>query len=801
VEKAKFLQVGTKTASRRAKLDSSGSAIGAARMDPKEAYRAIPALLKKYIDGRSERSWAAIARRIDSIFAAVGTAMAALDKDDPFSSEVRQLVGSGKKLFFKPNLVQLPSLDPETHEPLLFGACLPWEFLAALMRWFHDKVGISYHQMAVGEAGTATPVTAYSFSQIWGVPKVTAQMVMEGKLAEHYGGWGFYFARKYLAERHPARHGDNPLAGYDESISGHCLPPGRVADKLLLYDLNQIDDARTNGREVAVPDGINYRTIILHKAIVGGDPNDPADRRDWPGCVLVNVAKLKIHLLELFTCAVKNLGVGLYPMQANESRQPGRVRWKYALPSLEIPMLKMRLPHSRWVVQYNEETLTPLVSREGDYVWQQTGGMEATMADIIQAVKGQGVKMLHVVDAVEATNINHCAPGATAVPEGFIFASNDVVAVDSLSARYLFSMLPQAEADGVRQKFQFKSDVIQKVPMPEIKGKDIVSRQGYDSPYSRYGALEHCEKRGLGQRLYHVEGKDLWQGGGLASRKQRLGRLKRGTFVELFTSTLYHTPNKPLWDLQATCLKYLELNDQLTGSDFKRRILEAFDENRDGVIDYMETGRGDSQVLNAYGMSLMTQKLDALLALELRFLIASTQLRRLRAEWSGRFRALGEGNLLAQALSMAFKLTNQKKEAPDPLFPGRKYGRGKWPSFQYAIQRQICSRVFGQQYPLSFDLGMSPYGCAFQYADRTCNEGRYCQPGERTGKEIDRYHADRKGGADELPFTFYVPAGLGLGSAMIPNVAETDDRDLIFTAKFNDGIVWKDLNKAKFKLK
>lgn len=43
---------------------------------------------------------------------------------------------------------------------------------------------------------------------------------------DFYGGWGFYFARKYLLERHDESHEDNPMNGYNESIYGIYIPHG-----------------------------------------------------------------------------------------------------------------------------------------------------------------------------------------------------------------------------------------------------------------------------------------------------------------------------------------------------------------------------------------------------------------------------------------------------------------------------------------------------------------------------------------------------------------------------------------------
>ena len=228
---------------------------------------------------------------------------------------------------------------------------------------------------------------------------------------------------RYLADRHDAGHTDDPMAGYEESLAGECLPPGRARDRLRLYDINKIADDGSNGRDVPVSDGINFREITLHKIVVGGDPADRADRADWPGCVLVNVPKLKIHQLELITCAIKNLGVGLYPMEAREKTASGELRWKYATPHRPTPTLKTVLPHTIWVGEADEETGMPRRDEKGNYVFRQTGGMEATMADVIQAAKEQDVLMLHVVDAIEATNVYHAGPVSVPVPEGFVFAS------------------------------------------------------------------------------------------------------------------------------------------------------------------------------------------------------------------------------------------------------------------------------------------------------------------------------------------------------------------------------------------
>jgi hypothetical protein len=784
-------------------IDNTGAAIGVARMNPAEAYDAIPLLLKEYINSNSEIAWEEIKSRIDKVYITVSSALEALDAEAPFSLDVMNLVRTGKKLFFKPNLVGLPIIDPDTHGPMLIGNNTPWEFLAAVMRWFHDKCGTSYYQMAVGEAGSATSQIAFVVSKTFGGRATTTQALFEGKCCNNYGGWGFYFARKYLAECHDPSHTDDPMNGYEESISGACLPPGEVHDRLIIYDLNKIANDLSNGRDVPVVDGINYKTITLHKAIIGGDPNDPEDIRRWPGCVLVNVCKLKIHDIELFTGATKNLGMGLYSMEINVSQESGKFQWKYAIPHLQMPLAKWAVPHTKWVIKVDEETLAPIRGKDGDYVRLETGGLEASIADSVQAVKGQGVMMLHIVDAIEPSNISHTGPRCTPVPEGFVFASTDMVAVDTCASRYLFTMVPLVEVERVRREYSLTSDVIQKVPIPKVQGKSIVDGEGYDSPYSRSSMLKHCEGRGLGQQKYYLVGNDLWHGGELASLRQHLGRVDNGVFTELFTSTLYHSASKPLWDLQATCMAYLRINDKLTGSDFAQKVLQAYDENGDSIIDYMETGKSFVPLMMAYVISLMAQDLNLSEASRLCFLISTTQLKHLKREWNAGGHNLGEEVILGQALAMAFAMSNAAEERIDPFFPEMTWGKGKWPSMQFALHRQISTQIFGYNFPNQFDLN-SPYGCAFNYADNKWNGAKYVNALSKAEEQytIGNYHKAVAQGANLLPFTIYVPQCLSaVNNVHIPNVEQTDEAKLIFTASFNDREVWQDLRISSFHLK
>ncbi|MBN1189744.1 MAG: DUF362 domain-containing protein [Dehalococcoidales bacterium] len=773
-------------------LDDSGSPVGAARLDPANTYGAVSMLLKEYIDNGSEKAWEEIKTIIDRIYTGVDSALESLDNETSFSQDVTTQMESGKRLFFKPNLVVLPLIDYKTHGPGIPGANTPWEFTAAVMRWFHDKRGVSYHCMTVGEAGMTTMAAAETASLVCGTP-VTREAVMEGKYGDGYGGWGFYFARKYLAECHDLQHTDDPMSGYQQSLDGLCLPPGQHSNKLLIYDLNVLNES--NSRDVPVPDGINYDSITLHKVLIGGDPQNDQDTADWPGCYLVNLAKLKIHVAELFTCALKNIGMGFFGMEVNASREPGKYRWKYSVPNFRVPLFKMNVPHSRWVISLDEDTTVPLRDEQGNYLWKRTGGIEANIADAIQAVNNQKVSMLHVIDAIETTNINHSGPEGVTVPEGFVFAATDPVAADTLGARYLYSMVPLEQVDEIAEKFGIESDVIQKTPLPVLEGRNIITGQGYDSSFSRYHGLKHCEERGLGQRKFYVVGNDLWQGGVLGCVKQHLGRVENGAFKELLTDTVYHAPNKPLLDFQRAIFTYLDLDDLITGSSFKKQVLETFDENGDGTIDYLETGKRGSLAAMAIGAGLMGLKIDPGEALRMRFLIMATQSRISRKEWNTGGHDFGGVTDLMQAVTMAFNMSRNKEEKGDPLFPGRSWGEGKWPSLQYVLLLQDYARVYGQAFPDRIDILMSLYGMAFSYADMKYNQGRYCSPDAANEDIIGKYHKAIAGGEAALPFTMYVPPGLGsYEGRKIPNTEETGDSQLVFLASFRGEEIWRELH-------
>ncbi len=104
------------------------------------------------------------------------------------------------------------------------------------------------------------------------------------------------------------------------------------------------------------------------------------------------------------------------------------------------------------------------------------------------------------------------------------------------------------------------------------------------------------------------------------------------------------------------------------------------------------------------------------------------------------------------------------RESADPLYPGRTFGKGKWPSFQYALHLHELSLIYGRYFPERFHTTITPYGCAFSYADAKWNRGEYGKLQDKSNNidVIKKYHEAVANGADLLPFTVYVPPGMGI---------------------------------------
>jgi hypothetical protein len=779
----------------RRKIDSTGSAVGVVRMDANKSYAGIGELLQDYINRSDQGAWETIKAKIDYTYENLDLALAPLDAETGFGDKIKSSIEKGQKLLFKPNLVGVLNIDPETHGPA-FGstACTEWPFVAALMRWFHDKLDISYHQMALGEAASAMPAAAGLFSMLnpEGKP-VTTEAAIEGKAGDFYGGWGFYFVRKYLAETHDPSHSDDPLKGYDESVAGTYIPPGHVSDKLLVYDLNRIFDDVTKGRNVEVPDGANFSSITLHKAVVGGDPGDSEDMNAYPGSVLVNVPKLKVHALTLFTNVIKNLGIGLYPMQVAEGSGAKDFRWKYSTPHTAIPGIKAGIPHQVWVPEMDLETSLPRRNTAGKYIVKKTGGLPGTMVDIIKAVSSQGVFMLHIVDAIEAINLDHqgLLPG-TKEAEGMVFAGLDPVATDLMCARYMFKNVPIQEARKVPLDDGTGGHFLQRVPVPTVEGNNIVTRTGYDCPLSRDISFRYAEKRGLGRRQYYVEGRDAVADCPLVSLQGHLGRVSDGTFSDLTTGTLYFDAYKMPWDMQETALKYLEAVDKLADSSLKKEFLEAFDENGDGIVSYEEFGKQGitGPMLVRLGSLISMMGTEEFGYLRGSFTMNATMLKYSNEMWNPDGHNLLKELFYGVACFVAYNMSQMELESQDPFLPSLTWGKGKWPSYQLASYVYIGFSLYGREFPFKFGFP-SLYGTVFLYADLTQNEGRYTG---RIRSQPDPEAAHRyvtevlSGKAKPLDFTLYVPGGYGsVGGSNVPNVEETSDPEKIFTAVFAGG--------------
>jgi hypothetical protein len=778
----------------RKSIDTEGATIAGVRMDVQKAYAGIPLMLRTYINDKNEDAWKDIKIKIDFIYDNLDHVLAALDNEIQFAREIQKQVKGGKKLFFKANLVTGTVISPITHGPGMGDTtCTEWSFVAALMRWFHDKLNIDYSKMAIGDAATSNPITAVIYSQYYSKGrKITTEAVFEGRSGDFYGGYGFYFARKYLAECHPDSHKDNPMNGYEESIAGKYIPPGRAGNRLMVYDLNRIN-VPSKGRTVPVPQGANFKEVTLHKAILGGDSKDPQDMKNYPGCVLLNLPKFKIHSQDLLTNAIKNLGIGLYPQEAPSDDNPRGTRWKYSYPFKRNPGLKALLPHQPWMPEMDEKTMLPLHNEKGEYILSKTKGFPGTQADVIRAVQNQGIYILHIVDAIEAINNSHTGGGmGIRVNEGFVWASLDCVALDTFGARYVFNTLPMAEGRQLQKENNWPTEFVHRVPVAKIEENSIVTGEDYDSPLFRYNLYKYCEERGVGQRNYHVIGWDTITNSPLASLEGHLGRIDGDQFDELLEKEMWHNQESILWDLQKTALTYIQAHDKLYGTTLHQEFMDAFDEDGDGVLDYDEVGKkgqwGPTTRAAAYAGHL---RADGKLGfLKGAFISQILAMKCTRKDWNAYGHDFYASSRLAQLVMLAFHMSRIGVEAPDLLNPPATFGKGKWPSWKLVSYMSTNSAIYGMTFPRRIDL-MGLYGIAFQYADKTQNGGAYTGnvPFMSNRDSITNYLDDIAAGKRQpLDFVLYVPNGFGkFLTQSIPNIQETDDSKKILTARFRGG--------------
>ncbi|MHA2280538.1 MAG: DUF362 domain-containing protein [Promethearchaeota archaeon] len=773
----------------RQEPDSSGSPVGVVKMDVSKSYAGVGELLQKFINNSDQESWDRIKAKIDYTYTNLDYTLNSLEQSTSFILQIKEKVGKGLKLLFKPNIVAASSIDSQTHGPSPgSNACTDWAFIAALMRWFHEKGGISYYMMTLGEAATAVASAASGLSRINPEEKIiTPEAVLEGKSGDFYGGWGFYFVRKYLFESLNEGETDNPLNGYEESINGIYLPPGHVTDKLMVYDLNRIYDDPNKGRECEIPDGVNYKSITLHKVITGGNPDDPEDIKAYPGCVLINVPKFKVHAIALFTNIIKNLGIGLYPMQYTSK---GDYKWDYAGPhNTTIVGMKSYIPHQVWVSDIDWESSLPKRDAEGNYLIKKTGGIIATMIDVIKAVSNLGILMFHIVDGIEAINVDHQG-GGFKTAEGMVFAGLDPVATDLLCARYMFSNVPLKESLEVKLDGGTADGFPQRVPIPMRDGNTIISTEGYDCPLARDFTFERAEKRGLGQMSYHVVGHDVLTNSPIISLKGHLGLVKNENFSDIVTQTLFYDTFKLPWDLQRTIFNYLDAVDELEGTKLKEEFLHYFDEDNDGVVTYEEFGKNGAMtfVLHLSGIMVSSIGKDRLSSLKGYFKMMSSMYRYRDQQNNPDNHDIMKERSPGSACSIAFAISRVDMDIPDPFTPGVMYGKGKWPSYKMAQFIQTGNLIYGFGFPFSVDFP-SLYGNALFYADLTQNGGQYAGPIQPDLQAVNKYISDvAKGEVKPLDFVLYVPAEFStLSGAKVPNVEITDNPLKMYTASFQNG--------------
>lgn len=656
-------------------VNPNRSLIGAVKLDPTEAYGDVPILLESYIKQNDAAAWGLLMQRINYIHDHIGHSVLPVLKKKDLMDQIKAEITAGRKLFFKPNIVSADVLSVNKGDGspgLTTGvvATTNWPFLAALMRFFHDQLGIRYYQMAVGEAGVTTPI--YST-----LLKCTPEALLEGCLdgATRWSGYPFYFVRKYLAEATAALDPlDDPTSGYEDSISGTYITPGEATHlgKLIMYELNDAEKF-DRGRLVLVPDGgDNYpEGIIIHKALVG-DPSDPSN---YPGSVLVNCPVLKVHTNSIITNAIKNLGIGGWPMRAGRDSDPDTPDWLYAYPHDDPPGIKGGVPggpnkagvyHARWYVRKANDEGMPLKIAEAP-----NRGLDGTMVDINLAIKSQVPHILHVVDAIRPINFDHTGGGnGVALDEGLVFTSEDPVAVDLLCARYLFTNTPTFERS---------------LPIPHYdrtKGAIVTDSTVMDARVARSKLFSYSAYRKLGQLDYYVEGVD---------------------FENVMTREFYYDIVKILWDLQPTVLAHAQATDALTKDTLKYNPgyygeFMALDENGDGVIDDTESGKDGAWdclcAIGGYIYHSLTHTGPHAQS-QAMFVNASRMLKYSNKAWNvdisgGTGQSVDTTRILldtAFAFNNAFNMANGKP-GTDTFF-NIPYGTGaggvvKWPSLQYA---------------------------------------------------------------------------------------------------------------------
>jgi hypothetical protein len=822
-------------------IDCRGAQIGVSRIDPLLSYageyemtgqspatileNGITDLLASYIQSDyqgtpSEEIWEEIEQRIDYTYEGLEPVLkpilggrvslpggkSCIILTGSGRKLRREVIRKGKKLLFKPNIVspEVLGYDGSGSAPLnQYGypgsgvqACTDWSFLAALMRWFHDHLDITYHQMAVGEASPTIRLVREVIDR--NLPfDYALESVLEGRISRfddpdggpgsplYYGGYPFYFVRKYLQRKHNPDHQDDPMQGLMESQQGIYLPPGAATQILPIYNLNNAEAHTTDarGRVITFSHGAQYNRITVHKAIIG-DPDDPAN---YPGCVLVNVPKLKVHNITATTNAIKNLGIGLWPMESGVDADPHTPDFKYSLPSsVSYPgcafapfgSFKGGVYHSRQShgIQYNCDGAVEPSSIPDKY----NDGIKGTMVDIDCAVIGRHGWVpytLHVCDAITVTNVSHTgAANGYSKNEGLILASEDPVALDLFGARYMYKNVSRGQVAG--HPFAMYSQ------FGDIKfdadTNAIVSSTGvYEFPVENDPLFAYAESRGLGTQRYHVVGLDLtannMQEALLASRKGHFGRLvfdgepghhRPYQFEEILAQPqqslglppYYVSMDDPLCTLQNTLRRLAIAVDEYTQRNMGflpgyEAQFDAADLDGDGKLAIGDDANNIDALLGIMALAYSFMAVGQMERCE--FHAAVKLVKYAEPAWNQQSAGTSIETI---PFVMALMLASQPESANmvDPFFNGTAYGLGKdgkmrWPSLQWSRYLYELNAV---------DTG---YQRASEYAAKMGYSFRLSVPGS-------------------LPYFPYMPNPfLSLG---LPGIEETDEQDEMFVARF-----------------
>jgi hypothetical protein len=239
-------------------------------------------------------------------------------------------------------------------------------------------------------------------------------------------------------------------------------------------------------------------------------------------------------------------------------------------------------------------------------------------------------------------------------------------------------------------------------------------------------------------------------------------------------------------------LGYATACDTLTGSTIYSEIMDCFDENYDGILDYDEKSGGFETVQ----LCVMSYISD---------LKANQAYGILKGNFMGNayFAKYGdsnnnlqgydyiEGKILIVNLVEAFKMSQSNELTPDLFIHDMYYGRGNWPSWQTVKYLVTTGSVYGSQTVKDINLS-SLYGSAFQYADKVQNYGSFTGSTDQNSSNpnsIQDYLYAVSMGANPLNFTLYVPKGYGsLEGVTISNVEETQNPEKLYTVKYKE--IW-----------